>query len=503
MISQDYYEGDIVTNWAGFFDEPQTQTRHTIRRRPIPIEPPLPFVPPPRRNITPIGDNILPHPSNPPREPVGSNAPRLSDFLDTTSVRTNPESRDLHKFGLLMEAAYKNYYGGLKGVEEHLQHPDHSYIEELKDFRVDEELSSRDDLVLHNPKTGETVISYRGTDPPSWKDWSINSRIAFGRQGGQGTQRYKNAERLAEEVIRLYGRVGLFITGHSQGGGISSHIGQKFDIAGIHFDPAVSYKQVIDNARGVYENNTAEQQIFRPRGDMVSMNSLFRSIGKNFKVNIVNPVQETRGDFVSVHNPTIFHPRPIGTTEDGQVLVTRKTATASASEVAGFYADAGLKGAGLALGMADLVFKSMEAHHKTRGIVDKKTRDGVEKSAEVLGTTASFIDAPAYSGINSSADDIAYFLDRTGITNSLKSKERKREEEEMAFNRYAQEVLDNEEGDLLTFKNPTFGASDEETQQNIKEITSNRTPNKNAKEFKNEAGQTCFYIGNKLYCEGG
>jgi len=40
----------------------------------------------------------------------------------------------------------------------------------MKDFEMDDELSTKDDLVLHNAKTGETVISYRGTtDDPVGK----------------------------------------------------------------------------------------------------------------------------------------------------------------------------------------------------------------------------------------------------------------------------------------------------------------------------------------------
>ena len=73
----------------------------------------------------------------------------------------------------------------VKSVHENLRKRQYDYIGDLKDFEMDDELSTKDDLVLHNAKTGETVISYRGTtDDPVGKpknfvdDWLVNGQIA-------------------------------------------------------------------------------------------------------------------------------------------------------------------------------------------------------------------------------------------------------------------------------------------------------------------------------------
>jgi len=38
---------------------------------------------------------------------------------------------------------------------------------------------------------------------------------------------------------------------------------------------------------------------------------------------------------------------------------------------------------------------------------------------------------------------------------------------------------------------------------NDSSVQADKNPNKKIKDFKNDAGQDCFYIGDKLYCEGG
>ena len=95
------------------------------------------------------------------------------------------------------------------------------YIDDLKDFETDSELSTKDDLMLHNAKTGETVMSYRGTtDEPVGKpknfvkDWLVNGQIA---DGSTHTSRAKTTEKQADRVLQKYGKQNLVVTGHSQG----------------------------------------------------------------------------------------------------------------------------------------------------------------------------------------------------------------------------------------------------------------------------------------------
>ena len=99
------------------------------------------------------------------------------------------ESLSQHKYSRIANSSYDyfNSKGQIDSVHEDLQNSKYVYIDDLKDFKVDEELSTIDNLVLHNAKTGETSVSYRGTtDNPMrtksfLKDWRINGQIAGGK----------------------------------------------------------------------------------------------------------------------------------------------------------------------------------------------------------------------------------------------------------------------------------------------------------------------------------
>jgi len=98
------------------------------------------------------------------------------------------ESLSQHKYSRLANASYDyfNSRGKIDAVHEGLQNSKYNYIDDLKDFKVDEELSTIDTLVLHNAKTDKVTVSYRGTtDNPMrtksfLKDWKINGQIAGG-----------------------------------------------------------------------------------------------------------------------------------------------------------------------------------------------------------------------------------------------------------------------------------------------------------------------------------
>jgi len=95
----------------------------------------------------------------------------------------------MHKYSRLASSSYDyfNSRGKIDAVHEGLQNSKHNYIDDLKNFTVDEELSTIDNLVLHNSKTLETSVSYRGTtDNPLrtksfLKHWRINGQIAGGK----------------------------------------------------------------------------------------------------------------------------------------------------------------------------------------------------------------------------------------------------------------------------------------------------------------------------------
>ena len=116
----------------------------------------------------------------------GSITKGIQYSIDGTEIME--EDLSMHKYSRIANSSYDyfNSKGKIDSVHEGLQNPKYDYIDELKDFQVDEELSNIDNLVLHS-KTGEVTVSYRGTtDNPMrtksfLKDWRINGQIAGGK----------------------------------------------------------------------------------------------------------------------------------------------------------------------------------------------------------------------------------------------------------------------------------------------------------------------------------
>ena len=248
---------------------------------------------------------------------------------DINKKHKDAESIDQHKYARLANASYDNFNG--KSVHDNLRKSQYDYIGDLKDFEMDDELSTKDDLVLHNAKTGETVISYRGTtDDPVGKpknfvqDWLVNGQIAG---GSTHTSRAKTAEKQADQVIQKYGKQNLVVTGHSQGGGISYHIATKYDLEGHHYNPAINHSNVAQ--AGKYANNKNAQNIYKTHLDFASPLAYSKHLKKsNTTVRTVGTIKGMDSP-VSTHSIDQFSPTPLTVHADGTVSVKRQTAKQS------------------------------------------------------------------------------------------------------------------------------------------------------------------------------
>ena len=76
----------------------------------------------------------------------------------------------------------------------------------------------------------------------------MNRKLFFNPEAAENSSRFVEAGFQTDRVVAKYGKRFLTVSAHSQGGGISSLIAQKKDIAGFHFNPAISSKQVAENA---------------------------------------------------------------------------------------------------------------------------------------------------------------------------------------------------------------------------------------------------------------
>jgi hypothetical protein len=87
----------------------------------------------------------------------------------------------------------------------------------VNDFKLDKESSSKTSQVYHNPKTGQTVVAHRGTS--GVLDWGNNLVYAVaGKKGYKMTPRYKEAEKVQKKAEEKYGAKNVSTIGHSQGG---------------------------------------------------------------------------------------------------------------------------------------------------------------------------------------------------------------------------------------------------------------------------------------------
>jgi hypothetical protein len=203
------------------------------------------------------------------------------------------ESIVQHKYARLANSSYDyfNSKGKIDAVHEGLKKFD--YIPDLKDFRVDEELSTIDNLVLHNAPSGETHISYRGTtdNPMRTKnflnDWMTNVEITG---GSTHSTRVRQALSQFDRVVSKYGKQNLTTSGHSQGGHISYEISVKNDVAGHHYNPAINGTQVSNVERFIA--NEAEQIVYKTTVDFASPLAYNNKLKKsNTKLKVIQNIE--------------------------------------------------------------------------------------------------------------------------------------------------------------------------------------------------------------------
>jgi len=238
---------------------------------------------------------------------LGTLKSKAGNLLDSTEIVK--DSVNQQKYSRLANASYDHFNsdGDANAVEKGLSDPDYSHLG-LEDFKVDKDLSSIDNVVLHNKITGETHISFRGTTDDLKKtdqflsDWNTNRNIMFNPDAAENSKRFTEASEQTENVIAKYGKRFTTVSGHSQGGGISSLVAQEKDIRGFHFNPAVSAKQVGNNAKELYAKNIEKQVIYKSHIDFASPLAYTKPIRKNFNVNLVGTQPGIDSSIVKAHS---------------------------------------------------------------------------------------------------------------------------------------------------------------------------------------------------------
>jgi len=163
-------------------------------------------------------------------------------------------------------------------------------------------------VVLHNKVTGETHLSFRGTTDDLKEtdqflsDWNTNRKTMFNPEAAENSTRFTEASAQTDKVMAKYGKRFTTVSGHSQGGGISSLVAQEKDIRGYHFNPAISPKQVAENSKGLYAKNIEKQVIYKSHMDFASPLAYTKPIRKDFHVNLVGTQPGIDNSIVKTHS---------------------------------------------------------------------------------------------------------------------------------------------------------------------------------------------------------
>jgi hypothetical protein len=240
-----------------------------------------------------------------------------------------------HKYGVLANASYE-YYGeggdatkGGEAVKQFMSKHSH-YMPELEDFEVVPEYSNKDNLVLRNAKTGETHISFRGTQ--QLDDWVTNSKAMMSLE--KSSPLVKSAIQTAEMVAKDFGTENLTVSGHSMGGMRSLEVTQHFadkglHVKGWHYDPGTSLRQMVKQGKlGEGFKQTILRTHFDAPSTVANMTSLKPPKNLTIKNILTNPEKEHKVPILDTHKTHHFYLEgdPIGLSNDGtKVLVKRNS----------------------------------------------------------------------------------------------------------------------------------------------------------------------------------
>jgi len=138
-------------------------------------------------------------------------------------------------------------------------------------YKLDRELSNvKQKVYTHKNKV---VVAFQGTDPTRVRDLISDGMIIFGLEGLN--TRFKDANKTMDRVNQKYGNKKIITMGHSLGGTLAEHVGNKADRV-ITFDKGVG-------AGTIGKRINRNQTDIRSSNDIISALSLTQS-GKRISI---------------------------------------------------------------------------------------------------------------------------------------------------------------------------------------------------------------------------
>jgi len=151
-------------------------------------------------------------------------------------------------------------------------------------YKYDPELSSMENKVFYDPKTGKPNIAYRGSITA--KDWIGNLKLGLGFKDPDAEKRIQ----LADQVKQKYGQAPDTFS-HSRGAYIGEQAGERYGGRTYTYNKATLPEDMFKTIR-------PEQTDIRTSSDIVSLPSIFQTGGTKItkKDNTIFPT------FLSAHS---------------------------------------------------------------------------------------------------------------------------------------------------------------------------------------------------------
>jgi hypothetical protein len=140
--------------------------------------------------------------------------------------------------------------------------------QKIGDLVLDKELSTRKAAVYSNPKTGEAVVTHRGTQGAS--DWANNLALGVGLY--KTTDRYKKGKETQKAVNAKYGKENVLTTSHSQSGALSHELNKEGLVnKSIEVNPArLPFQKVLKNEQ-IIKSSLDPVSVFVPKDKKVKV----------------------------------------------------------------------------------------------------------------------------------------------------------------------------------------------------------------------------------------
>ena len=282
------------------------------------------------------------------------------------------------------------------------------------------EYSGKFHITVINTETGEYEIAGRGIEFGNPEDILDLAQMTLNPKSAQS---YKD---IVETINDLEIEPDI-LHGYSRGGKVMINIGHETGIDVIAHNPALGTNELelteprnnVEIVRMAGDFASSLTGLFHPdhwKTSVVEAGSSEGSVEQHFLHNLLNkPVTD-----VDVY---------------GRPLRAEIDIPESMSGVAGL--------AGLGGGIADITYKSM----------GKKDPEALVYTNAVVGESTLAYSAPEMFQAESGASDIEYLMERTGFTESLKSRTRKEEETRMAFDKGLAEQ-NNRQGEVVQPSQP-------------------------------------------------